>query len=59
MDKEAYQVFDRQGACIMAAPASCRYPARVELSILEAGYTIRLNGKRVTKSDIRKESKTK
>lgn len=59
MDKEAYQVFDRQGVCIMAAPASCRYPARVELSILEAGYTIRLNGKRVTKSDIRKESKTK
>ena len=59
MDKEAYQVFDRQGACIMAAPASCRYPARVERSILEAGYTIRLNGKRVTKSDIRKESKTK
>ena len=59
MDKETYQVFDRQGACIMTAPASCRYPARVELSILEAGYAIRLNGKRVTKSDIRKESNTK
>lgn len=57
MDKEAYQVFDRQGVCIMAAPASCRYPARVELSILEAGYTIRLNRKRITKTELKKETR--
>ena len=57
MDKETYQVFDRQGACIMAAPASCRYPARVELSILDAGYTIRLNGKRITKTELKKENR--
>ena len=57
MDKGAYQVFDRQGACIMAAPASCRYPARVELSILEAGYAIRLNGKRITKTELKKETR--
>lgn len=50
-----YHVFNPQGICIMEAPESCRYPRRVELSILEAGYTIRLNGKRITKTEIRKE----
>ena len=39
----------------MVAPESCRYPWHVELSILEAGYTIRLHGKKVTKTELRKE----
>lgn len=54
-----YQVFNPQGVCIMHAPESCRYPRRVELSILEAGYMIRLNGKRITKTELRKEVKSK
>lgn len=52
-----YQVFDPSGSCIMEAPESCRYSRRVELSILEAGYSIRLHGKRITKKEIRKEQK--
>ena len=43
----------------VVAPESCRYPRRVELSLLEAGYTIKLNGKRITKTEIRKEVKSK
>lgn len=39
----------------VVAPESCRYPKKIELSLLEAGYTIRLHGKRITKSEIRKE----
>lgn len=40
----------------MVAPESCRYPRHVELSILEAGYTIRLHGKKITKTELRKEN---
>lgn len=39
------------------APESCRYPRYVELQLIEAGYTIRLHGKRITKTEIRKEAK--
>lgn len=55
----SYQVFNPQGECVMEAPESCRYPRRLELSILEAGYTIKLNGKRITKTETRKEVKRK
>ena len=40
----------------LIAPASCRYDPKTELSLLEAGYTIRLHGKRITKTEIRKEA---
>ena len=41
----------------LIAPASCRYDRKTELSLLDAGYTIRLRGKRITKAEIRKETK--
>lgn len=50
-----YQVISPSGQLVMEAPESCRYPRRIELDMLEAGYTIKLNGKRITKTDIRKE----
>lgn len=40
----------------LIAPASCRYSRETELSLLEAGYTIRLHGKKITKTEIRKEA---
>lgn len=52
-----YQVFSPQGVCLMHAPESCRYSRRVELSILEAGYTIKLHGRKITKTEIRKAIK--
>ena len=54
-----YQVFSPNWQPLMEAPESCRYPRKVELSILDAGYTIKLNGKRITKAEIRKEVKGK
>lgn len=54
-----YQVFSPTGQPLMEAPVSCRYPRKVELSILDAGYTIKLNGKRITKAELRKEVKSK
>ena len=41
------------------APESCRYSKETELSLLDAGYTIKLHGKRITKTEIRKEVKRK
>ena len=43
----------------LIAPACCRYDRKTELSLLEAGYTIRLQGKKITKTEIRKEVKEK
>jgi hypothetical protein len=54
-----YQVYAPSGKCLMHAPESCRYPRKVELSLLEAGYSIRLHGKRITKTEVRKETKPK
>ena len=50
----AYEVFNPEGQCVLAAPERCRYSRRIELSILEAGYTIRLHGKKITKTETRK-----
>lgn len=59
MSEFAYQVYDPQGIGIMEAPEKCRYPRKTELSLLEAGYMIRLNGKRITKAELRKDVKAK
>lgn len=54
-----YQIFNPSGQEVMHAPESCRYPRHIELDMLEAGYTIRLHGKRITKTELRKEVKGK
>lgn len=50
-----YEIIGPDGQPKMSAPESCRYPRRVELQMLEAGYTIRLHGKKLTKTEIRKD----
>ena len=54
-----YQVSSPAGHVVLHAPESCRHPRKVELDLLEAGYTIRLHGKRLTKTEIRKEATRK
>ena len=39
----------------MAATENARYRRKRELELLEAGYTIRLNGRKITKTEIKKE----
>lgn len=39
----------------LIAPACCRYDRKTELSLMEAGYTIRLQGKKINKTELRKE----
>lgn len=57
MDKYPYKVYNPAGDLVLQSAADCRYPKTVELAMLEAGYTIRLHGKKLTKADIRKEAK--
>lgn len=53
-DNYPYKVY-RDGELMMEAPEKCRYPKSTELSMLDAGYVIKLHGKRLTKTDLRKE----
>ena len=49
-----YQVFNPSGELVLQAAECVRYPSKTELAMLEAGYTIRLRGRRITKTEIRK-----
>lgn len=55
MDKYSYKVFNPAGEVVLQSIPECRYPREVELQMLEAGYIIRLHGKKLTKTDIRRE----
>lgn len=50
-----YTVTNPAGEIILRAAESCRYPRLVELALLEAGYIVRLHGKKITKTETRKE----
>lgn len=50
-----YTVTSPSGGIVLQAAESCRYPRLVELALLEAGYIVRLHGKKITKTETRKE----
>ena len=53
-----YQIYNAAGQMVLQAAAGCRYPAALELDLISAGYTIKLDGKRITKAEIkRREAK--
>lgn len=52
-----YQVINPEGAVVLQS--TVRHPPRVELDLLEHGYTIKFNGRKLTKTEIRKEVKSK
>lgn len=47
-----YSVHGSDGRTLMYTDSGIRYPPETELSILSAGYTIRRDGKRITKKEI-------
>lgn len=55
MELLPYQVYDPGGKVVLQAAESCRYPRLMEAALLDAGYTIRLKGTRITKTCLRKE----
>lgn len=52
MDIFPYKVY-RDSELVMQATEGCRYPKEVERSLMEAGFTIKLHGKRITKKEIK------
>lgn len=46
-----YQVYDSTGTLVLQAAESCRHPKKVELDLLENGYTIKINGRKLTKKE--------
>ena len=46
-----YRIYDRDGRLVESRPESLRYPRKIELSILNAGYTIKLNDRKITKKE--------
>lgn len=45
----SYVVTGPEGDVVLQASESCRYPRITELSLMAAGYTIRLDGKKIGK----------
>ena len=54
-----YQVFDSSGRLVLNSDVRCRYSRTMELSLLDAGYIVKLDGKKLTKTEIRKSSDLK
>lgn len=52
-DKYPYKVYDRYGELVLQAKENCRYPKEIELGLLEHGYTIKLNGRKITKKEVK------
>lgn len=48
-----YIVYAPEGHVVLQAAESCRYSKKVELDLLDAGYTIKINGKKLTKKEIK------
>lgn len=53
-----YEVYHPNYGLILAAPEHLRYQKHIELDMMENGYTIRLHGKKITKTELRKEVRT-
>ena len=53
MDNLPYQIYDRYGELVLQAAEDCRYSKETELGLLDAGYTIKLNGKKITKKELK------
>lgn len=55
--KYPYTVCDTSGKQVIQADERCRYSKETELSLLGAGYTLRLHGKKLTKTEIARRDK--
>lgn len=53
----AYKVYNREGKLVLSTDERCRYTAETERMMMENGYTIKLDGKKLTKKDIKNRGK--
>lgn len=48
-----YVVINPAGEPVLQASENCRYPKQIELQLMDAGYTIRIHGRKLTKKEVR------
>ena len=51
----SYQVYNPTGQLVMQASESCRYSRQQETLLLANGYTLKLNGRKITKTEVRRD----
>lgn len=49
-----YEVINPEGTVVLRAPENCRYARSTEQHLIEAGYIIRLYGRKITRTEIKK-----
>lgn len=50
------EIFNRDGVCVERMAQGCaRYSTATELDMLERGYTIKINGKKLTKKELKED----
>lgn len=54
-----YRVINPQGVPVLRSTAECRYLPETELSMMEKGYTIMIDDKRLTKTDVKAKLRSK
>ena len=47
-----YQIFNSVGNLVCQTDLVCRYPARLELQLLDAGYRIYIDKRRLTRKEV-------
>ena len=47
-----YQIFNSSGDLVCQANLDCRYPTRLELQLLDAGYRIYIDKRRLTRKEV-------
>ena len=47
-----YQIFNSSGDLVCQADLDCRYPTRLELQLLDAGYRIYIDKRRLTRKEV-------
>lgn len=47
-----YQIFNSSGDLVCQADLDCRYPPRLELQLLDAGYRIYIDKRRLTRKEV-------
>ena len=47
-----YQIFNSSGDLVCQANLDCRYPTRLEVQLLDAGYRIYIDKRRLTRKEV-------
>ena len=53
-----YSVHGQDGTILMQSAMDFRYPPETELSLLNSGHVLKLNGKRITKKEVQQRAES-